>query len=99
MTITQTVDIPPSRRITINVPREVPVGRTILIFQPTEAKKLPSPLPGGNYSTIEEAMQAAEERAKDSNRKPISQLFGKLSPGAFGDPVAYQKAIRDEWDD
>jgi len=34
MTITQTVDIPPSRRLTIDVPSEVPAGRTILTFTP-----------------------------------------------------------------
>jgi len=32
MTITQTVDIPASRRITIDVPHEVPEGRAILTF-------------------------------------------------------------------
>jgi hypothetical protein len=38
MTITQTVDIPESHRLTIDVPREVPAGRTVLLFKPdTEA--------------------------------------------------------------
>jgi len=35
MVITQTVDIPPSRRLTIEVPHDVPPGRTILTFTPT----------------------------------------------------------------
>jgi antitoxin (DNA-binding transcriptional repressor) of toxin-antitoxin stability system len=39
MTITQTVDIPADRRITLEVPREVPVGRTILAFTPVKAKQ------------------------------------------------------------
>ena len=34
MVITQTVDIPASRRLTIDVPREVPTGPAILIFEP-----------------------------------------------------------------
>ena len=34
MTITQTVDIPDDRRITIDVPLEVPVGKVLLIFKP-----------------------------------------------------------------
>ena len=34
MSVTQTVDIPASRRLTIDVPREVPTGRTILVFKP-----------------------------------------------------------------
>ena len=34
MAITQTVDIPANRRLTIEVPREVPSGRVILTFTP-----------------------------------------------------------------
>jgi len=36
MTITQTIDIPADRRIT--VPREVPTGRTIINFTPAKAE-------------------------------------------------------------
>ena len=32
MTITQTVDIPASHRLTIDVPREIPEGRAVLAF-------------------------------------------------------------------
>jgi len=34
MTVTQTVEIPASRRLTIDVPREVPLGKTIIAFTP-----------------------------------------------------------------
>ncbi|MCL2251018.1 MAG: hypothetical protein FWC12_03800 [Treponema sp.] len=34
MTITQTIDIPADRRITLEVPLEVPTGRTIIAFTP-----------------------------------------------------------------
>jgi hypothetical protein len=34
MTARQTVDIPSSRRLTIDVPREIPVGRAIVTFKP-----------------------------------------------------------------
>ena len=34
MTITQTIDIPADRRITIEVPREIPSGATIITFTP-----------------------------------------------------------------
>ena len=34
MTITQTVEIPANRRITLEVPREVPTGAVILTFTP-----------------------------------------------------------------
>ena len=38
MTITQTVEIPASRRLTIEVPSEVPEGPAILIFKPIEIR-------------------------------------------------------------
>ncbi|MCL2070183.1 MAG: hypothetical protein FWH19_04275 [Treponema sp.] len=34
MTITQTVDIPADRKLSITVPPEVPTGKTILSFTP-----------------------------------------------------------------
>jgi len=34
MSVTQTVDIPATRRITIDVPSEVPAGRVVLTFTP-----------------------------------------------------------------
>jgi len=36
MAITQTVEIPPDRRITLEVPREVPTGQVILTFTPAQ---------------------------------------------------------------
>jgi hypothetical protein len=34
MTIEQTIEIPANHRLTIEVPREIPVGRTIITFTP-----------------------------------------------------------------
>ncbi|WP_461247150.1 hypothetical protein [Treponema sp. R6D11] len=34
MSITQTVEIPDNHRLTIDVPCEVPTGKTIIIFKP-----------------------------------------------------------------
>jgi len=104
MSVTQTVEVPASRRLTIDVPPEIPAGQVIITFTPASAQRDKdrhdsAPLPGGSYSTIEEALQAAAEKAADPNRKPISRLFGILSPNTYGDGVAYQRSIRDEWDD
>jgi hypothetical protein len=40
MTITQTVEIPASHKLTIDVPREVPEGPTVLAFTPAPKRKL-----------------------------------------------------------
>ena len=101
MTITQTVKIPKDRRLTIEVPREIPTDSVVLTFAPAGSAGVldGQPLPGGKYSTIEEAIQSAEAKANEPNRAPISRYFGILSPNTYGDGVAYQRAIRDEWDD
>jgi len=39
MTITQTVEIPADRRITLEVPREIPAGQVILTFTVPQAGK------------------------------------------------------------
>jgi len=43
MTITQTVEIPASHKLIVDVPREIPAGPVILTFTPaeTEQKKVP----------------------------------------------------------
>ena len=37
MTITQTIDIPADRRITLEVPPQIPVGQVIITFTPKTA--------------------------------------------------------------
>jgi hypothetical protein len=39
MTVTQTVEIPDSHRLTIDVPHEVPAGKVILAFTPAGDQK------------------------------------------------------------
>ena len=92
MTITQTVEIPPNRWLHIEVPSDVPTGPVILSFTPARISTQKS-----DPCTVEGALQM--EKAADPNRKPISRYFGILSPNTYGDGVAYQRKIRDEWDD
>jgi hypothetical protein len=91
MTIERTIEIPASRRITLEVPPEIPTGKTIIAFTPAPKQR-------SNPRTAEEALIMAEERAADPNCKPISRHFGKHGGIFGGDGVAYQRAVRDEWD-
>jgi hypothetical protein len=47
MTIEQTVEIPANHRLYIDVPREVPVGKTILTFTPVSLAGLTQPQTSG----------------------------------------------------
>ena len=38
MSVTQTVEVPASHRLIIDVPREIPAGRAVLTFTPAAAK-------------------------------------------------------------
>jgi hypothetical protein len=95
MSVTQTVDIPVNHRLTIDVPREIPAGKTILTFTPVPAQKVNNSI---YPRTAAEALQMAAECAADPNRKPISRHFGKHKGIFGGDGAAYQRTIRDEWD-
>ena len=42
MTITQTIEIPADRRITLEVPKEIPAGKVVLTFTPKAAGQEPT---------------------------------------------------------
>ena len=63
MTIKQTVDIPASRRITLDVPPQIPVGRTIIAFTPAP-EEIPSP---------EIAQKLAQLTIINSNLKKLNE--------------------------
>ena len=72
MSVTQTVDIPPSRRLTIDVPREVPAGKTILTFPPVADGKWVNPLLGlakakGAKLTLERFREMQQEEIEQEN--------------------------------
>ena len=71
MTITQTVEIPADRRLTIEVPSEVPAGKAVLIFKPVikDEESLHTSLTKENAvsmtaEVIEKYRPALEELAK-----------------------------------
>jgi hypothetical protein len=90
MSITQTVEIPASRRLTLTVPREVPEGRVVLTFTPAETS-----VPADAGETW------AWNRAHPGElQDKLRNLRGSLSPASFGgmDGISYQRKVRQEWD-
>ena len=92
MRIEQTVDVPSNRRLLVDVPPEVPVGKVILTFtQVSVNKDLESA----------EAIWAANRAHPEELKVKLHALQGCLGENAFGgmDAVAYQCKVREEWDD
>jgi len=81
MTIEQTIEVPASRRIFLEVPREVPVGKAKLIY--------------ASFSADEDTSitRSDELRIKLQNLKGS---LGKNAFGTL-DGVAYQRQVREEW--
>ncbi|MDR0300890.1 MAG: hypothetical protein LBI04_01090 [Treponema sp.] len=91
MAIEQTVEIPPNRRLFVDVPPEVPVGKVILTFTPAAARK-----------DLEYAknLWAANHGHPEELKVKLENLHGSVGENAFGglDGVAYQHKVRSEWD-
>ena len=70
MSVTQTVEIPASHRLTIDVPREVPAGPVILTFTP--AKK-----PADRKA--DSALKSAEGRATP-HKETLAEILSQPTP-------------------
>jgi len=90
MIIEQTVDIPTNRQLYINVPPEVPTGKTVLAF-----------IPASVYKDLESAGTVWETNRANSEELKIklTALKGSLGKNSFGsmDGVTYQHKVREEW--
>ena len=73
MSITQTVDIPASHRLTIDVPCEVPAGRTILTFTPATDQRSDAPAKASKMTEAEE-MELINRNAEWLNREMLDVL-------------------------
>jgi len=71
MTIEQTIEVPPSHRLTIDVPREIPVGRTIIAFTPASA--------GKKRMTEAEEMELFRLHADELNAEAMDVLSYQVS--------------------
>jgi len=92
MSLEQIVEIPPSRRLLVDVPEEVPVGRTILTFNPA---------PGSKDLEGAERIWAYNRAHPEEVKAKFQKLEGCLGGNAFGGltGMEYQKKVREEWND
>ena len=86
MTIQQTVDIPVSRRLIIEVPREIPAGRAILAFTPVPAEDetLPDEARGQSWN--------------EAFRRALRRAYGAWADKPWENAAEDINAMRDEWD-
>jgi len=87
----QTVEIPPSRQLSVNVPSEVPVGKAILTFTPLSVSK------DLKYAG---EIWAVNRNNPEELKANLRNLRGSLEKTAYDgmDGTAYQRKVRDEWD-
>ena len=83
MTIEQTIEIPPSHRLFLDVPPEVPAGKTIITFT--------------TVSAVSADNSARSEELK-TKLMSLRGSLGKNAFGGL-DGVAYQNKVREEWED
>jgi len=95
MTIEQTVEIPASHRLTIDIPEEVPAGRAQVIIQ---------------FPVLEDAQTAGREsgeavppeaRGQSGNaafRNALRNAYGAWKDNPWTNHLEDINAMRDEWD-
>jgi hypothetical protein len=109
MTIQQTVEIPASHRLTIDVPQEVPAGKATIIYSPEPAADQAAPagrrkIPDELLPLVQEAARRAErERTDPAYRAEIAEIYRKCQEGGpiLGgiDDMEFQRMVRDDWPD
>jgi hypothetical protein len=74
MTIEQTVEIPASHRLTLDLPHEIPVGRVILTFTPVP----PAPSAGSRIGFLRGQISVPPD-FDTMGQAEIAALFGENS--------------------
>ncbi|GHU54136.1 hypothetical protein FACS1894200_14570 [Spirochaetia bacterium] len=111
ITIQQTVDVPASRQLVLEVLHEVPEGRTSVVLVFSEAKEKPdnpaetldahifAPFPTLEELKAEAARKAAEQQAyfEATGKDPLQKYCGTLKDVFDEDGVVIQRRMRDEW--
>jgi len=75
MTITQTVEIPENRRLTIDIPNEVPTGRTSIILQFPDKKEARPSKPVVNNGKLRLTKALKEELLADETLRSLTGIL------------------------
>jgi len=89
MTVTQTVEIPVSHRLTIDVPREVPDGQARIIIQ----------YPIRKDEQVDDSIpqEAKGQINNEAFRNALRRAYGAWKDNPWTECVADISAMRDEW--
>ena len=88
MTITQTVDIPASHRLTIDVPREIPTGRTQVVIQ----------FPVRDEAHTDVPQEAKGQMDNEAFRQALRRSHGAWKNNPWKNHLEDVNAMRDEWE-
>jgi hypothetical protein len=109
MTIQQTVEIPASHRLTIEVPQEVSAGKATITYSPEPASGQTVPtgrrkIPDDLLPLVQEAARRAERARTDpAYRAEIMAIQRSCQEGGpiLGgiDGMEFQRMVRDDWSD
>ncbi|MDR1838913.1 MAG: hypothetical protein LBQ93_04920 [Treponema sp.] len=95
MTIEQTVEIPASRRLTLEIPEEVPMGTAQVFIQFPSKKDAQT---AGQMSTELVPPEAKGQISNEAFRRALSRAYGAWKDNPWTDHLEDINAMRDEWD-
>ena len=87
--MTQTVEIPENRRLTIEVPREVPTGRINVVIQfPLKGDSQPPEIP----------LEAKGQLNNETFRQALRHAHGAWKDNPWTNHLEDVNTMRDEWE-
>jgi hypothetical protein len=101
MVVEQIIDVPADRRLTLDVPREVPMGRVILTFTPAGSVNTHSAETGekdDGSAVIETIPEASKGNSSDEAfRRAIRSLQGAWKDNPWENCIEDIRVMREEW--
>lgn len=90
MTIEQTIEIPANRRLTFDIPEEVPMGKARVVIQ------FPVPKEIQNNESV--PPEARGQSSNEAFHRVINRAYGAWKDNPWTNHLEDINAMRDEWD-